>query len=137
MACEFSMCKTVGCYLFLLTAEIIYLATLKFLILKIPVPVSNLLPGLRQVRVFVPAIIMPQYQLEIAIALNVSTALSALLLYLNRSRSTEGKIRLPLHDAPHEEAESEETYPDGDPFDITTAEDILDGYPLHEEKFWA
>jgi hypothetical protein len=49
MACKFSMCKTVGCYLFLLTAGVIYLATLKFLILKMPVPVSNPLPGLRQV----------------------------------------------------------------------------------------
>ncbi|KAJ7826927.1 hypothetical protein B0H13DRAFT_2440066 [Mycena leptocephala] len=78
---------------------------------------------------------MPRYQLEIAIALDVSAALSALVLCLNRLRRREGKIRLPLHDtAPSEDSE---TYPDEDSFDITTAEDILNGYPLDEEKFWA
>jgi hypothetical protein len=75
---------------------------------------------------------MPRYQLEIAIALDVSAALSALVLCLNRLRRREGKIRLPLHDtAPSEDSE---TYPDEDAFDITTAEDILNGYPLDEEN---
>jgi hypothetical protein len=80
---------------------------------------------------------MPRFQLEIAVALNVSATVSAVLLYLNRSNAKEGKIRLPLHavsDAP--QIASEEIYPDGDPFDVTTSEDLLDGYPLHEEKFW-
>lgn len=72
---------------------------------------------------------MPRYQLEIAIALDVAAALSALIFYLNRSK--EGKISLPL--AAHAESE---IYPDGDPFDVTLAEDVLDGYPLQEEKFW-
>ncbi|KAF7343129.1 ATP-dependent bile acid permease [Mycena venus] len=81
---------------------------------------------------------MPRYQLEIAIALNVAAALSAFVFYLKRSTGKEGKIRLPLHgDAPHAHAESEEVYPDGDPFDVITPEDVLDGYPLQEEKFWA
>ncbi|KAJ7826783.1 multidrug resistance-associated ABC transporter [Mycena olivaceomarginata] len=80
---------------------------------------------------------MPRFQLEIAVALNVSATVSAVLLYLNRSNAKEGKIRLPLHagsDAP--QIASEEMYPDGDPFDVTTSEDLLDGYPLQEEKFW-
>ncbi|KAJ7349778.1 multidrug resistance-associated ABC transporter [Mycena albidolilacea] len=80
---------------------------------------------------------MPRFQLEIAVGLNVSATVSAVLLYLNRSNAKEGKIRLPLHavsDAP--QIASEEMYPDGDPFDVTTSEDLLDGYPLREEKFW-
>ncbi|KAF7343123.1 ATP-dependent bile acid permease [Mycena venus] len=77
---------------------------------------------------------MPRYQLEIAIALNVAASCSALFFYRNRSRERE--IQLPRYDdAPH--AEPEDNYPDGDPFDVITAEDILDGYPLQEEKFWA
>jgi hypothetical protein len=76
---------------------------------------------------------MPRYQLQIAIALNVSAALSALFLYLTRPK--EGKIQLPIHTSSHRDA-PEETYPDGDPFDVTTAEDVLDGYPLDEERFW-
>jgi hypothetical protein len=73
---------------------------------------------------------MPRYQLEVAIALNVSAALSVLFLYLARPK--EGKIQLPVH-----ARDIAETYPDGDPFDVTTAEDVLEGYPLNEETFWA
>ncbi|KAJ7654642.1 multidrug resistance-associated ABC transporter [Mycena polygramma] len=73
---------------------------------------------------------MPRYQLEVAVALSVSAVSSSLLLFLNRAR--EGKVRL-ANDADG----SEEIYPDGDPFDITTAEDLVDGYPIKEEAFWA
>ncbi|KAJ7147016.1 multidrug resistance-associated ABC transporter [Mycena epipterygia] len=72
---------------------------------------------------------MPRYQLEIAIALNASAVCSAVLFYLNRT--TEGKIQLPVH------ADRTEIYPDGDPFDVITPEDLLDGYPLDEANFWA
>ncbi|KAJ6552953.1 multidrug resistance-associated ABC transporter [Mycena capillaripes] len=77
---------------------------------------------------------MPRYQLEIAIGLGGTAALSALFLYLDRTR--EGKIHLPVHVLNPADT-SEETYPDGDPFDVITAEDMLDGYPLDEENFWA
>ncbi|KAJ7147002.1 ATP-binding cassette transporter [Mycena epipterygia] len=73
---------------------------------------------------------MPRYQLEIAIALNASAVCSAVLFYLNRT--TEGKIQLPVH-----ADRTDEIYPDGDPFDVITPEDLLDGYPLDEAKFWA
>ncbi|KAJ6579193.1 multidrug resistance-associated ABC transporter, partial [Mycena vulgaris] len=72
---------------------------------------------------------MPRYQLEIAVALNAAAVVSAAAFYLNRT--TEGKIQLPAHTSAQEEI-----YPDGDPFDVTTAEDLLDGYPLDETKFW-
>ncbi|KAJ6552936.1 P-loop containing nucleoside triphosphate hydrolase protein [Mycena capillaripes] len=77
---------------------------------------------------------MPRYQLEVAVALGVTAAFSALFLYLNRTR--EGKIHLPVRVLNPADA-SEETYPDGDPFDVITAEDMVDGYPLDEENFWA
>ncbi|KAJ7476731.1 multidrug resistance-associated ABC transporter [Mycena latifolia] len=73
---------------------------------------------------------MPRYQFEIALALNASAIVSAVLFYFNRA--TDGKIQLPTHSAP-----AEDRYPDGDPFDVTTPEDLLDGYPLDEIKFWA
>jgi hypothetical protein len=73
---------------------------------------------------------MLRYQLEVVIALNVSAALSALFLYLTRPK--EGNIQLPVH-----ARDTAETYSDGDPFDVTTAEDVLEGYPLDEEQFWA
>lgn len=73
---------------------------------------------------------MPPYQLQIAIALNASAVLSAVLFAVFRER--DGKIQLPIHvDIP------DDIYPDGDPFDVTTPEDLVDGYPLGEENFWA
>ncbi|KAJ7025509.1 multidrug resistance-associated ABC transporter [Mycena alexandri] len=72
---------------------------------------------------------MSRYQLEIAIVLEASAALSAACIYLNRTK--EGKIQLLVHvDG------SDEIYPDGDPFDVTTAQDLVEGYPLEEEEFW-
>ncbi|KAJ7685835.1 multidrug resistance-associated ABC transporter [Mycena rosella] len=73
---------------------------------------------------------MLRYQLEIAITLNVSAVVSVALFYIHGT--TDGKIQLPTHTDG-----VEEIYPDGDPFDVTTPEDLLDGYPLDETKFWA
>ncbi|KAJ7319100.1 multidrug resistance-associated ABC transporter [Mycena albidolilacea] len=70
---------------------------------------------------------MPLYQLEIASALVASAFSSSVLLYLNRP--VEGKIQLPLH------SESENSTDDA--FDVTKPEDIVDGYPIDEEGFWA
>jgi hypothetical protein len=64
--------------------------------------------------------------------LPVSAAVSVVLLYVNGSNAKEGKIRLPLYaasDAP--QMVSEEIYPDDDPFNVTTSEDLLDGYSIH------
>ncbi|KAF7292829.1 Multidrug resistance-associated ABC transporter protein [Mycena indigotica] len=65
---------------------------------------------------------MPRYQLEATTALTSGALLSAVLFFVNRTK--DGKIRLEENEA-------------SDPFDVTTAEDLTDGYPLQEEKFWS
>ncbi|KAF5389660.1 hypothetical protein D9757_004116 [Collybiopsis confluens] len=70
---------------------------------------------------------MARFQLEIAIALAIVSAGSFLLLILYRPK--DGKIRLPTHT-------TEEDQPFSDPFDVTTPEDFLEGYPIDEDKFW-
>ncbi|KAJ6595567.1 multidrug resistance-associated ABC transporter [Mycena vulgaris] len=69
---------------------------------------------------------MPLYQLEIAVALGISAFFSGVFLFLNRP--TEGKIQLPIH------AEAD-TYEDA--FDVTKPEDLVDGYPIDGDAFWA
>lgn len=69
---------------------------------------------------------MPLYQLEIVVSLTVCAAFSAVCLFFNRP--TEGKIQLPLHS----EADAFE-----DPFDVTKPEDVVDGYPIDGDAFWA
>ncbi|KAJ7131700.1 multidrug resistance-associated ABC transporter [Mycena crocata] len=68
---------------------------------------------------------MPLYQLEIAVALAATALCSSVSFYVNRP--AEGKIQLPLH--------SEETYEDA--FDVAKPEDLLDGYPIDADAFWA
>jgi hypothetical protein len=70
---------------------------------------------------------MLKFQLEVAIALTVGAAASLVVFYFTRPK--EGKIKLPTHtdDQEHEH----------DPFDVTTPEDVVEGYPLQEEAFWA
>jgi hypothetical protein len=75
---------------------------------------------------------MPLYQLQIAIALAAFSVCSAGLFFVRNLGPAEGKVQLPNH------VEGvEETYPDGDPFDVATPEDLLDGYPIDEAQFWA
>ncbi|KAJ7737145.1 multidrug resistance-associated ABC transporter [Mycena maculata] len=69
---------------------------------------------------------MAGYQLQIAIALGALAVSSALLFFLNRT--SEGKIHLPAE---------EDIHPGDDPLDVTSAEDLLDGYPIDEATFWA
>ncbi|KAJ7598811.1 multidrug resistance-associated ABC transporter [Mycena floridula] len=69
---------------------------------------------------------MPQYQSEIAALLSASILSSLVAFYFWRN-SGDGKIQLPTHTA-----ES-----DSDPFDVTRPVDLVDGFPLDEEKFWA
>jgi len=70
---------------------------------------------------------MPRFQLEVAVALTVGAVSSAGFFYLSRSK--EGKITLPT------EVNSEDEIV-RDPFDVTTPEDVLEGYPIDEETFW-
>lgn len=71
---------------------------------------------------------MPRFQLEVAIALAASVPCSLLFWFI--ARPTEPQIELPTH------AEGDEPL-QKDPFDVTKPEDIVDGYPIKEEAFWA
>lgn len=73
---------------------------------------------------------MPPYQLPVAIGLFLSATTSFIVYLL--SHPHEGKIKLPtfLQDADDEE-------PLKDPFDVTKAEDVVDGEPIEEEAFWS
>lgn len=69
---------------------------------------------------------MPQFQLPVAIALAVAAALSALLLIA--VKPDEGRVKLP------------QTFQDDflrDPFDVAKPEDLVDGEPVDEVRFWA
>lgn len=68
---------------------------------------------------------MPQYQLEVAVALAVSATCSLSVFLL--SKSNEGKIS--LHTEPEEDLVK-------DPFDVTKPEDFVDGTPVNGEQFW-
>ncbi|KAF8888549.1 multidrug resistance-associated ABC transporter [Infundibulicybe gibba] len=74
---------------------------------------------------------MPRYQLPIAIAL-VGLSIGSLITFYF-TQPNHGKIRLPLH----LDDTASESLPATDPFDVTTPEDIIDGYPIEAEKFWA
>ncbi|KAJ1311227.1 hypothetical protein OPQ81_009727 [Rhizoctonia solani] len=60
-------------------------------------------------------------------------ALSSALLFLF---SKPKRLELPTTGT-HESSERLEGDDQKDPFDIATREDTIDGYPLHEEKFWS
>ncbi|KAF8069172.1 multidrug resistance-associated ABC transporter [Lyophyllum atratum] len=76
---------------------------------------------------------MPRFQLEVSIVLVTAALGSAGVFYLNRPR--EGKIHLPTY-ADAEELEGELSH-SHDPFDVTKPEDIVDGYPIDGDAFWA
>jgi hypothetical protein len=73
---------------------------------------------------------MPRFQLEVSIVFAVSVICSVGILYL--SRTQYGKIQLPIG---RDEIDELEDF-GHDPFDITKPEDIVDGYPIDEPKFW-
>jgi hypothetical protein len=72
---------------------------------------------------------MPGLQLEVSIALAVSALGSLIVLYL--TRPTERKIQLP-----NDVEEPEYGLHGHDPFDVTKAEDIIEGYPIEPDAFW-
>ncbi|GBE87301.1 ATP-dependent bile acid permease [Sparassis crispa] len=71
---------------------------------------------------------MWQYQLEVAIVL-ASTAVCSLVVFL-LSRLREGKIQLP-------ESIGTDVALRNDPFDVTELEDLIDGIPVDEARFWS
>jgi hypothetical protein len=73
---------------------------------------------------------MAQFQLPIAVVLIVSTALSLVVFIL--TRRAEGKIRLPTY-----ANDDDDEVLKHDPFDVTKAEDVADGYPIDEQGFWS
>lgn len=68
-------------------------------------------------------------ELWVAIALATSACSSSVVFYFTREQ--EGKIHLPTH-----VDESEDAVHGNDPFEVTTPEDIIDGYPIYEDAFW-
>lgn len=68
---------------------------------------------------------MPRFQLPIAIALATIAVASLITLYFTRSK--DGKIQLPA--MANEQSER-------DIFDVLRPEDLIDGYPIDEERFW-
>ncbi|CAE6501788.1 unnamed protein product [Rhizoctonia solani] len=72
------------------------------------------------------------YPLTASIIADVCAFSSALLFLFSRPK----RLELPTTGdyEPSERLEGDERK---DPFDIATREDIIDGYPLHEEKFWS
>lgn len=67
---------------------------------------------------------MFRFQLQIAVVLLFGAVASAVAFWWN-SKTSEGKIQLPLHgDSEH------------DPFDVTVPMDLVDGYPVEEQQFW-
>ncbi|CAL1699089.1 unnamed protein product [Somion occarium] len=73
---------------------------------------------------------MPLYQLPVAIALSVSASCSA--AWLLSSNPDDGKIHLPTL-----VGQDEDGQPLDDPFDVTRPDDLVDGEPLDEERFWS
>ncbi|PPR02009.1 hypothetical protein CVT24_011132 [Panaeolus cyanescens] len=71
---------------------------------------------------------MPLYQVPTAAALVALAGVSFGIQYLQKDKG--GKIKLPTH---HDEYEERPLH---DPFDVSTPEDVTNGYPIDEEAFW-
>lgn len=72
---------------------------------------------------------MPRFQLAVASTVLASAVVSAAVFAVYQPAT--GTIRL-LDD----EDEQPELEGEKDPFDVTTAEDMVDGTPLFEDAFW-
>lgn len=73
---------------------------------------------------------MPQYQLVLTASLVAAATVSGAVFY--HQRPATGKIA--LDDS--FEGDEPELAGEKDPFDVTTAEDTIDGTPLNAEHFW-
>jgi len=72
---------------------------------------------------------MPRFELGVSLILAASALVSSLVFYSTHQK--EGKIRLSTH-----VDESEDALRGHDPFEVTTAVDALDGYPIEPDAFW-
>jgi hypothetical protein len=72
------------------------------------------------------------YSLAASAAADISAIASALVFIFPRPN----RLQLPTSEA-HQSNERFETEDRKDPFDIASREDIIDGYPLDEDKFWS
>lgn len=70
---------------------------------------------------------MPLFQLPVAVALASSALLSLAVRRLSASK--QGTIALPV-------TSDDALEPQHDPFDVTSPEDITDGEPVEETRFW-
>lgn len=75
---------------------------------------------------------MPRFQFEISVALMVCVVGSGVVAWFVREK--KGKIRLPTHT--DDEHQTNGFVPEADPFNVTTPEDIVDGYPIDIDEFW-
>jgi hypothetical protein len=66
---------------------------------------------------------MLRFQFEVALTLAISACGSLAVFYLTRKK--EGKIQIDDSSYGH------------DPFDVTCADDVVDGYPIEGDAFWA
>ncbi|KAF7983210.1 hypothetical protein HWV62_23484 [Athelia sp. TMB] len=71
---------------------------------------------------------MAQHQLEVSILLGLAALGSAFTFIVFRAKDSEGAIKLPTGDDSLER--------EHDPFDIAIHEDLVDGHPIDEERFW-
>ena len=76
---------------------------------------------------------MPAFLLETALVLAVSALVSVLVIALTLGGRDEGKIKLPHYSVDEGSLELEGEY---DPFNVTTIDDVVDGYPIDAEAFW-
>ena len=72
---------------------------------------------------------MPALQLPLDIILCATGLVSAVFCAFD-AREKDRQVQLPTY-----ELDGEENL--DDPFDVTKPEDIIDGYPIREDKFWA
>ena len=72
---------------------------------------------------------MPVLQLSFDIVLCTTGIVSAFVCVVD-AREKDRQVQLPTY-----ELDGEENL--DDPFDVTKPEDIIDGYPIREDKFWA
>ncbi|KAJ2928554.1 hypothetical protein H1R20_g8546, partial [Candolleomyces eurysporus] len=76
---------------------------------------------------------MLRFQFEVAITLAATAFASIVAFYWGIRKQQEAKIQLPTH---NDEELDGNRYSKHDPLEVTTPEDVIDGYPLEEEAFW-
>lgn len=69
---------------------------------------------------------MPQYQLPVAVSLGACASFSAAFFALAKPVDSKVQLLEIVRDATSR-----------DPFDVTKAEDIINGEPIDEENFWS